>query len=275
MIDHILVTGGTGTTGRKVAQLLKNDGLNAFVGTRTPASSDHRLFNWAAPSTATAFEGCRAAYLVAPTDRTDHLAIMQPMLERAMELGTRRFVLLSSSQLEPGGPMMGAVHAWLASNAQEWAVLRPSWFMQNFSTGQHARTISEEGAIYSATGAGRVGFIDANDIAATACALLTAKQPLNDEALLTGPEALSYDDIADIISQNTGRKVRHECLDGEALTKRFIEEGMPQDYAATLASLDDIIRSGGENRVTAGVEKFTGNMPRSFQTFIGNVVERT
>ncbi|HEV2604757.1 MAG TPA: ergot alkaloid biosynthesis protein, partial [Microvirga sp.] len=69
------------------------------------------------------------------------------------------------SQFVPGDPMMGEVHAWLATNAPEWAVLRPSWFMQNFSEGPHGRTIREESAIYSATDTGRVGFISADDIA--------------------------------------------------------------------------------------------------------------
>lgn len=128
--------------------------------------------------------------------------------------------------------------------------------------GQFARR-----ALFTAPQAqGEQGF-DANDIAATTCALLTAEVPLNDEVLLTGPEALSYDDIAEILSEATGRKVRHEALDQHALTKRFMDGGLPQDYAATLASLDDIIRSAAEDRVTADVAKFTGKTPKSFQVF--------
>lgn len=71
----------------------------------------------------------------------------------ALSSGVRRFVLLSASSLEAGGPMMGQVHAYLQSMAPEWAVLRPSWFMQNFSEQQRLATIRDEGAIYSATGA--------------------------------------------------------------------------------------------------------------------------
>lgn len=135
--ERVLVTGGTGTTGSRVALRLSNLGLPVSVGTRRPAANHEVRFDWADPSSAAAFEGAQAAYLVAPTDRTDHLALMQPILERAIARGTRRFVLLSSSQFARGGPMMGEVHAWLADNAPEWAVLRPSWFMQNFSCGPH------------------------------------------------------------------------------------------------------------------------------------------
>ena len=90
-----------------------------------------------------------------------------------MEGGVRRFVLLSSSLSGTRWPHDGGSFTpGLATNAADWAVLRPSWFMQNFSEGPHAKTIREEGVLYSATGTGRVGFIDAEDIAATAVAAL-------------------------------------------------------------------------------------------------------
>lgn len=113
---------------------------------------------------------------------------MKPILEQAMAIGTRRFVLLSSSQLLPGDPIMGEVHAWLADNALEWAVLRPSWFMQNFSEGPHGQTIRDESTIYSATANGRVGFISADNIAEVAVALLTSEGSL-DEGVCGGDKS--------------------------------------------------------------------------------------
>ena len=194
MADGILVIGGKGTTGQRVVERLAKTGAEVAIGTRTPMGARDRSFDWGDPASVAAFEGCSAVYVIAPTDRTDHLDVMRPLLEGAMERGVRRFVLLSSSLLERGGPMMGGVHDWLADTAPDWAVLRPSWFMQNFSEGPHARTIRDEDAIYSATGSARVGFIDADDIAAAAVACLTSAAPLNDDVILTGPEALSYED---------------------------------------------------------------------------------
>ncbi|MGV8989757.1 MAG: NAD(P)H-binding protein [Cypionkella sp.] len=161
MAQRILVTGGKGKTGRRLAGRLATMRIETVIGTRAPTEAQDRRFDWADLSSASTFDGCDAVYLVAPTDRTVQLAVMRPMVELAKAQGVRRLVLLSSSLLERGGPMMGEVHAWLAHAAPEWAVLRPSRFMQNFSEGPHAVTIREEGKIYSATGAGRVGFIDA------------------------------------------------------------------------------------------------------------------
>jgi uncharacterized protein YbjT (DUF2867 family) len=272
-VERVLVTGGKGKTGRRVASRLTAKGIDVTIGTRRPDGPKDRRFDWADPSSASAFDGCDAVYLVAPTDRTDHLAVMQLLLEEAMEWGVRRFVLLSSSLLEPGGPMMGEVHAWLAESAPEWAVLRPSWFMQNFSEGPHAATIRDEGIIYSATGTGRVGFIDAEDIAATAAACLTATAPLNSDVVLTGPEALSYDDIAAIIAAALGRPVRHVSLDPAALTARFVAQGLPPDYAKTLAGLDGDIAADAEDYTTSGVEQVMGQRPTSFGAFANRVLQ--
>ena len=267
MDKRILVTGGKGKTGRRVVERLVDAKIDVAIGTRTPTDGKDRFFDWSDTASVSAFADCSAVYLVAPTDRTDHLGVMRPVLERALEGGTRRFVLLSSSLLERGDPMMGEVHAWLADNVPEWAVLRPSWFMQNFSDGPHARTIREEDTIYSATGEARVGFIDANDIAAAAFACLTAPDPLNDDRILTGPHALGYDDVADVLSEVTGRTIRHVSLSTKALATRFEQQGLPTDYSAVLAGLDETIRTGVEDRVTDEVELLTNRNPISFRKF--------
>ena len=267
MDERILVIGGKGKTGQRVVERLDASGAEVAIGTRSPSGLRDRHFDWGDPASEEAFDGCSAAYLVAPTDRTDHLDVMRPILEGAMDRNVRRFVLLSSSLLDRGGPMMGGVHAWLADNALEWAVLRPSWFMQNFSDGPHARTIREGNTIYSATGDARVGFIDADDIAAAAVACLTSRQPLNGDRILTGPEVLSYDDAAGILSEATGRTIRHVSLSTRELAHRFERQGLPPDYAHILAGLDDTIRTGVEDRTTEDIERLTGDAPTPFREF--------
>jgi uncharacterized protein YbjT (DUF2867 family) len=267
MTDRILVIGSRGKTGSRVAALLAEQGIEVALATRDPRRPLDRRFDWSDANSLAAFAGCDAAYLVAPTDRTDHLAVMRPLLEGAIANGTRRFVLLSSSLLEPGMPMMAEVHGWLRERAPEWAVLRPSWFMQNFAEGPHARSLRDDGVLYSATGAGRVGFIDAGDIAASAVAALTAPAALNGDRVLTGPEALSYDDVAAIVSERLKRPIVHISLDPEDLARRHMGQGLPKDYAETLAAMDSAIRVGAEARVTTGVEALTGRRPVAFRDF--------
>lgn len=267
MSERILVTGGTGTTGSRVARLLAARDIPIAVATRRPSAGHEVRFDWADPASATAFENTRAAYLIAPTDRTDHLSLMKPILEQAMASGTRRFVLLSSSQLLPGDPMMGEVHAWLADHALEWAVLRPSWFMQNFSEGPHGQTIRDERTIYSATATGRVGFISADDIAEVALALLTSERSLDGDVVLTGPEAISYDEVASLASEMLSLPVRHVKLDAEEIIRRHMALGMPRSYAEVLARLDEVIRRGREDQTTDQVTRLTGREATSFRQF--------
>ena len=276
----VLVTGATGTTGSRVADQLAAQGTRVRAASRkpgaapagasaaAPAGAPHPQvrFDWYDPATHdAALDGVTALYLVPPVGALDQAAVMVPFLERARAAGIRRAVLLSSSALEAGGPATGAVHAVLGDLFAEWAVLRPSWFMQNF-TGRHthADTVRESGVLRTATADGRVGFVDAEDIAAVAVRALTDPVAPNTDLLLTGPQALSYAEVAATLTEAMGRPVRHERLTFEEMRDRLTAEGVPPEFAAMLAGLDRSIAEGAEDRVTDTVEAMTGHPPRSF-----------
>ncbi|MFW2853583.1 NmrA family NAD(P)-binding protein [Sphingomonas sp. TX0543] len=268
MRDRILVTGGTGTTGRSVAEQLVAGGAEARIATRRPSAPDQVRFDWEDTTTyGPALDGVSSVYLVAPTDRTEHLPVMLPFLEQAVAQATGRLVLLSASSLAEGGPMMGEVHAWVHAHAPRWTVLRPSWFMQNFTT-QHLSSILDEGRIYSATQDGRVPFIDATDIAAVAVRALTDPALGSGEHVLTGPRALTYDEVAHAITAASGRPVGHHRLSTDELTDRYASFGIPRDYASKLAAMDDAIAHGVEDRTTDEVERLSGRPANDLVSFL-------
>jgi len=260
----VLVTGGTGKTGRRLIDLLRTKEVEAHAASRY--SHGGRYFDWHTPASwNAALEGVTAAYLVAPPG--DSAAAVIDFCIHAQERGVRRFVLLSASLLSAGGPAQGKVHEWLAANVAEWGVLRPSWFMQNFSEGPHAATIRAEDCIYSAAESGRVGFISADDIAASAAAMLTSVDAPNTDAVLTGPQAISYDTAAATLSETLGRSIRHVGIDAEDLAARHRAAGMLPIAAQILAGMDVLIARGAEDRTTDGVESFTGVKPIAFGDF--------
>lgn len=268
MAPEILLTGGTGKTGRRLADRLRAGGLAPRVATRAPSGAGQVRFDWADPATFDgAFRGTDTVYLVAPTGAADPLDAMRAGLDHALREGVRRFVLLSASSLDEDGPMMGRVHRHLHDRAPEWVVLRPTWFMQNLSEQQHLPTIRDERAIYSATGDGRVPFIDADDIAAVAAAALTDPAMPSGELILTGPEALSYDDVAAILSAELGTTVMHRKLDERAMAARFAQAGLPDVYADLLAAMDAAIARGDEDRTTDTMERVTGRPPTALRAF--------
>lgn len=266
MLKNILITGGTGKTGSRLAAKLRERGLAPRIASRTPRSGLTQ-FDWRNAATfAPAAERIASVYLVAP-DSADPLEAMRPFLDFALQSGVQRFVFLSSSSLDEGGPMHGQVHRYLKQHAPEWVVLRPTWFMQNFSELQHRATIVQEGLIFSATNDGQIPFIDAGDIAAVAAEALTRKSLPSGDFVLTGPELLTYDQVAATIASVAGYSVQHRRLTQQELAQKFVIAGMPASYADFLASLDARIAGGSEARLTDEVERITGHAPKSFNTF--------
>ncbi|MGW5863053.1 NmrA family NAD(P)-binding protein [Streptomyces sp. NPDC055239] len=271
MTMRFLITGGTGTTGRRVATALADHGMSVGAGSRTPTPGTHQTrFDWADPTThGHALTDTDGVYLVPPIGDAEPARLMLPFLERALDAGVRRFVLLSSSALTEGGPGAGEIHGALRQLAPEWAVLRPSWFMQNFVTPghPHIENIRAADEIVTATGQGRVAFVDADDIAAVAVRALTDERPHNAAHLITGPQALSYADIAEAVSKVSGREIRHRSVPVADLHERFVAAGIPEAFARALAAMDDDIAHGSEDRVDPTVERVTGRPARSFADF--------
>ncbi|MFI1364167.1 NmrA family NAD(P)-binding protein [Streptomyces griseochromogenes] len=268
-----LVVGATGTTGRGVTAGLTAKGYRVKAAGRsaTPVEGAEPVrFDWNKPSTwDEALDGVDRVYLIPPIGSSDPAAAMLPFLRRARTAGVHRAVLLSSSAIPAGGPAVGQVHEALPGLFEQWAVLRPSWFMQNFTgSTPHARSIREDGAILTASGDGRVGFIDAQDIAAVAVCALTDEQAPNTDLILTGPQTLSYGDVAAIISEVTGRPVVHRHLTFEQLRDRWAAE-IPLEFATMLAGMDRAIAGGAEDRTSDTVQRLTGRPPGSFRAFAG------
>ncbi|MFI1252533.1 NmrA family NAD(P)-binding protein [Streptomyces netropsis] len=267
-----LVIGATGTTGRRVSAGLIAEGHRVKAAGRnaTPVEGAQAVrFDWDEPATwDEAVDGVDRVYLVPPIGSSDPAAVMLPFLRQARAAGVHRAVLLSSSAIPAGGPAVGQVHQALPGLFEEWAVLRPSWFMQNFTgSTPHARSIREDGAVLTASGEGRVGFIDAEDIAAVAVRALTDEQAPNTGLVLTGPQTLSYDDVAAIISEVTGRPVVHRHLTFEQLRDRWAAE-IPLEFATMLAGMDRAIADGAEDRTSDTVLRLTGRPPGTFRAFV-------
>lgn len=264
----ILLIGGTGNTGKRVAKLLADRRVEYGLATRHPQHKNDRAFDWERPVSDAVFKGVSSVYLVSPTHTSDHQSVVIPVLNQALLQGVTRFVLLSASSLEEDGPMMGKTHAFLRQNAPEWCVLRPTWFMQNLAALPHRATIQHEGKIYSATGTGRIAFIDADDIARCAVAALLAPQAPNADFILTGPETLSYADVAQRLGIELGYEVEHASLTVDELSARHQSLGLDKQYAQLLASMDGDIAQGSEDRVTDDVRVLTGAAPRPIVEFI-------
>lgn len=269
--DHgapVLVIGATGTTGSRVARRLAERGAAVRGASRHPDPGGV-VFDWNEPAThAGALEGVERLYLVPPIGDAEPGPVVRPFLERGLAGSLRRVVLLSASAVEPAATGVGALHTMVREMVPQWAVLRPSWFMQNLTGDLPPAQGVRRGEVVTATGDGRVAFIDAEDIAAVATTLLLAEQAPADEHVLTGPQSLSWGEVCALASEVTGRTVEHRSLSTAAITKMMTGFGIPPDFASMLAGMDEAISHGAEDRTTDAVQRIIGYPPRSMADFL-------
>ena len=146
------------------------------------------------------------------------------------------------------------------------SILRPAWFMQNFSEGH---LVPVDGFITVPTGDGAEAFIDIQDIAAVAAATLADPDThAGAQYALTGPDAMSVADAAHVITAITGQPVKHRNIDRQTWIKASIAAGIPADYSDMLALLTDTVASGHGSRPTNDVERVTGASPTSFADYV-------
>jgi uncharacterized protein YbjT (DUF2867 family) len=266
----ILLLGGTGKTARRIAPRL----TTASVRTAARSRADVR-FDWDDTTThGAALEGVDALYLVPPTMRLDFAPLVSAFLDRAEAAGVGHVTLLSARGVEHAPPelAMRATELDLASRTKlTHSILRPGWFMQDFDEYFFQPAIAADGVIVAPTGDGAEAFVHADDIADVASATLLAPAEHADAAYaLSGPEALTFEQVARRISVASGRPITHVDPPVEQWVASAAEGGIPLDYAQLLGALFDNVRANATAAVTDDVKRVTGHAPRSFDDYVAN-----
>lgn len=270
----VLVLGGTGKTGRPLVRLLADTGVPVRAASRHPGSSGGGIegveFDWARPEThEAALEGVEGVYLVAPALVVDHSGQVKPFVERAVGGGVRRIVQLSALGVEASEEIgLRKVERAVMGGGAEWTILRPNWFMQNFSESFLLPPILDRGRVEAPAGEGAVSFIDTRDIAAVAAAALTEDgRHAGAEYALTGGRALTFDEAARTMGAAAGRKLGYVEVEPESVRRQMVASGIPEDYAGMLLALFEGIRAGWNAPVSGDVERVLGRPPIPFVDF--------
>lgn len=273
--DRVLVTGGTGKTGRELVRLLAEGGVPVRAASRHPGRpaggvAEAVEFDWARPEThAAALEGVGSLYLVPPALVADASGQVVPFLGRAVASGVRRIVHLSAMGVDAAPEEVGLRKIELAvmGSGAGWTILRPNWFMQNFSESFFLPAILERGELLAPAGDAAVSFIDARDIAAVAAAALVEEGHDGAGYALTGGRALTFGEAAEAIGAAAGREVRHVDVAPETMRRVMFEWGMPGDYAEMMMGLFGGIRAGWSAAVDDSVGRVLGRPPISFADY--------
>lgn len=268
-MSTILILGGTGKTGRRIAPLVRAAGATARTASRNGA--DVR-FDWDDTSTyEAALAGADAVYLVPPALDLDYFPRAVEFLDRAEAAGVQHVTLLSARGVELAPPEFAhrALELELAKRPFTHSIVRPGWFMQDFDEYFFAPTIAADGAVVMPAGDGAEAFIHADDIAEVAAAtLLSPADHAGAEYALSGPEALTFTQVAAKIAAVTGREIRYVDLPREDWIAGLVANGIPPAYAELLGGLADNLRVSATAAVTGDVERVTGHPARSFDDYL-------
>ncbi len=270
---HTLVIGANGTVGSALVKLLQDQGHTVRRATSRPAARDNsepgevHLNLVTGEGTAAAVTGVDSAFLLSPPGFTNQDVLLKPLIDAARAQGLRKVVLMSAmgANADPNGPLRKA-ELHLEQSGVPYNIIRPNWFMQNFNS-YWLQGIQTQGKILLPAGKAKGSFIDARDIAAVAAALLSRNDLDNRDFDLTGGAALDHDEVAAILSRETGRTIRYEEVTPEAMRELLLAAGLPPDYAAFLIVILGLFKAGYAERVTDAVATITGRAPITFAQY--------
>ncbi len=255
------IVGGLGKTGRRVAERLARAGH----AVRPLSRSTEHAFDWENPGGwALALAGTSAAYVTFQPDlAAPHAAELIGRLGRiAAEEGLGRIVLLSGR----GEPGALAAEQTLADAGVPWAVIRSSWFAQNFSESFLADAVAS-GRVVIPVGTAAEPFVDVDDIAETAVHLLTGPAQLNRVYEVTGPSALRFPEACVILAKATGRAIACDEFSVADFGTYLRATGLPHEVVPIFVELFTTTLDGRNSATANGVSEALGRAPRAFQDY--------
>ncbi|MET3508061.1 NAD(P)H-binding protein [Halalkalibacter oceani] len=257
----ILILGGTGKTGRRVAERLTKQGIPIRIGSR----SGKLPFDWNDQATwKPLLGGVSAVYLTYYPDLASPGAAeaVGSFARLAVKQGVKRLVLLSGRGEDEAQRSEKA----LQDSGAEWTILRSSWFAQNFSEHFLLDPV-RSGMIALPVGDVKEPFVDVEDIADVAVAALTDTKHVGEVYELSGPRALTFAEVTEEIAIASGRDIRYTCISTEHFISALQRQGVPNDVISLMVELFTKVLDGRNSHVTNGVQHALGREPRDFSDY--------
>ena len=273
----ILVLGATGKVGQEVVRQLAAAGVPVRALVRDPARASHirlpgveiAVGDLGQPETLDrALTGVDRLFLLSPP-HPDQVELQGNGIDAARRAGTRHIVKVSVAGGPDSGTQIGRWH-WTTEKQIEasgvvFTFLRPNFYMQQMLI--FAPSIAATGSFSLPMGTGEVSLVDARDVAAVAVCALTEEGHDRKIYDLTGPEALSFDAIADELSRATGKRISYVHVPPEYARKQLFGSGMPRWLVDDMLILCASFRDGYGAGVSSTVRDVTKQAPRTFGQF--------
>jgi uncharacterized protein YbjT (DUF2867 family) len=279
-MSPILITGALGNVGSAIVAEASAAGCELRVADVSAEALAERFdgmanvrFDFTDPATwQPAFVGVEVMFLMRPPQLSNIARDMVPALEAAKAAGVRHVVLLSLQGAERNRVVPHAkIEQWLRTSGLDWTFVRPSFFMENLST-THAVDIRDHDSIVVPAGNGRTSFVAASDVAAVATAALVDPAEHRMRAWTpTGSVALTYDEVAEILTELLGRPIRYTRPGILRYVNHAVRQlHMPIAMAGVTVAIYTIARFGKASGTTDDVRTVTGRDPVTFEHWAGD-----
>ena len=259
--ELVLVLGATGKTGRRIVSSLENLGVPVRLGSRSASPS----FDWNDSAT---WDACLAGVTRIYINYAPDLAMpgatraVSELARRARAAEVKHLVLLSGR----GEEEAQACEAIIQVSGIDWTIVRASWFNQNFSEGAFAEMV-QAGQITLPDVATPEPFVDVDDIAEVAVVALTQPGHAGEIYEVTGPRMLTLADVAEELSNATGRTIAYTPVPHDAFVQSVAESGAAQDVLWMLDYLFATVLDGRNAYITDGVQRALGREPKDFADY--------
>ena len=262
----ILILGGNGKTGRRVAERLVKLDKSIRIGSRNETPS----FDWEKSETwAAVLEGIHSVYITFQPDLAvpSALKVIEAFTTLAVKGGVEKMVLLSGR-----GEKEAQICEKVVMNAGvDWTIVRASWFNQNFSESIFLDPILA-GHVALPRAEALEPFVDTDDIADVVVASLLDEKHNRQIYELTGPQLLTFKRVMEEISKATGRTINFESLTIYEYIKILRDYQVPEDFIWLVNYLFTEVLDGRNASVTHDIEKVLGRKPKDFAAFAKETV---
>ncbi|MBN8198825.1 SDR family oxidoreductase [Thalassospira povalilytica] len=258
---RFLVLGATAKTGRRVAEKLTALGHSV----RAVSRSTSPAFDWTKPeSWDDALRNVDAVYITFQPDLAvpGSAETIARFAQAALKHGAKRLVMLSGR----GEEAAHRAEQVLLQSGAEATILRANWFFQNFSEDLFLPYI-QAGTLALPAGDIPEPFVDANDIADCAVTCLLDPHHIGKTYELSGPEALTFEDVTSIIGNSANRKIDFVPITIDQLDAGLASDGVPQDFRSLISYLFSEVLDGRNSAPTGDIEHILGRMPTSLADY--------
>jgi NAD(P)H dehydrogenase (quinone) len=212
--------------------------------------------------------------LIISTDAIDRpgrrLKQHQAAVAAAVSAGVKHAVYTSMPNPETSPVVFAPDHlgteAALKASGMGWTILRDCWWTDYLIPGLAAAVAS--GKLIAATGQGGAPFVTREDCVQTCAAALASADTSNKTWNITGPDLVTYGDLAKLASELSGRPVEYVAVTPEERTAQLIAAGTPEPIAKLLVSSQMAISQGKMGTPTTAVKELTGRDPMSVREFL-------